>query len=97
MPQKATAEPRPVIDGNIVCLGNKNFTMTLEGEDVVLTAFRSNEQYVMSPVPGDDTGIYEIVHIDSGLSLRNFYAHQVRVLLLGGLFLEVTEDFAEAA
>lgn len=72
--------------------------MTLDGDSVILTPLRNNEEkYILSAVPDDNTGVYEIIHVESGLSLRNFYAQQVRVLLLGGLFLEVTENLAATA
>jgi hypothetical protein len=95
---KQISEPRPrtIIDGNIVTIGNKNFTMEVSGEDITLIPCRNqNEKYVMTPEPGNDTGVYEIVHSESQCSLWNLNSRKVRVILLGNMFLEVTETLEQ--
>ena len=89
-----TPKTRTIVDGNIICLGNKNLIVHLTMKNkFIFKDMRSGTEFTLKQKDkNNSTGVYELVNKETKLSLRNHKAVIVKVVVLGDLIEDVTES-----
>lgn len=89
--ETVTLKARGLVDGNIICLGNKNL-IVFKGDDgeFFFKDLRSEAEFVLFNEYEEDTGVRALIELETSNLVYNHLQQQIKVIVLSTMIVDIT-------